>query len=284
MESIKTKYSETHRIEVAGCSGACFSGPRVTGLDSSDIFSNDQDFFKSQTRYVLQGIGEIAWDDIRQYISIGGFEGLAKALSVTSEEVIDIVSDSGLRGRGGAYFPVALKWKSASSQRSAPVVLVNAEEGEPGLFKDRHLMEGMPFRVIEGALIAAYASKSEEILIYVNAEAELAYSRLNISLQKCQDLGLVGKNVLGTDFSVSIRLFRGAGGYVCGEESTLINTLEGRRREPRLRPPFPTESGFRSLPTVVNNVETLCNVPLVLSSGPEKLRSNGTSDATGTQL
>ena len=284
LESIKTKYSETHRIEVAGCSGACFSGPRVTGLDSSDIFSNDQDFFKSQTRYVLQGIGEIAWDDIRQYISIGGFEGLAKALSVTSEEVIDIVSDSGLRGRGGAYFPVALKWKSASSQRSAPVVLVNAEEGEPGLFKDRHLMEGMPFRVIEGALIAAYASKSEEILIYVNAEAELAYSRLNISLQKCQDLGLVGKNVLGTDFSVNIRLFRGAGGYVCGEESTLINTLEGRRREPRLRPPFPTESGFRSLPTVVNNVETLCNVPLVLSSGPEKFRSNGTSDAPGTKL
>ena len=150
LENIKAQYSETHRIEVVGCSGACFSAPRVTGLGSLEISSMDQDFLDSQTRYVLGGIGDIAWDDIRQYISIGGFQGLAKALSVTSEEVIEIVSDSGLRGRGGAYFPVAMKWRSASSQKSDPVVLVNAEEGEPGLFKDRHLIEGIPFRVIEG--------------------------------------------------------------------------------------------------------------------------------------
>ena len=284
LETIKAQYSETHRIEVVGCSGACFSAPRVTGLGSLEISSMDQDFLDSQTRYVLGGIGDIAWDDIRQYISIGGFQGLAKALSVTSEEVIEIVSDSGLRGRGGAYFPVAMKWRSASSQKSDPVVLVNAEEGEPGLFKDRHLIEGIPFRVIEGALIAAFACGSEEVLIYVNAEADLAYSRLDVALQKCQNLGLVGKNVLGTDFSVDVRLFKGAGGYVCGEESTLINTLEGRRREPRLRPPFPTESGFRNQPTVVNNVETLCNVPLVLNFGPEKFNSNGTKDAPGTKL
>ena len=284
LENIKSRYSDTHRIDVAGCSGACFSGSRVSGLNSSDIFSSDPDFFGSQSRYVLEGIGEIAWDDAWQYISVGGFDGLAKALSLTSEEVIEIVSDSGLRGRGGAYFPVAMKWESASSQRATPVVIVNAEEGEPGLFKDRHLIEGMPFRVLEGALIAAYASGSEEVIIYVNAEATLAYHRLDVAIRKCQELGFVGKNVLGTEFSVDVRLFRGAGGYVCGEESTLINTMEGRRREPRLRPPFPTESGFRSLPTVVNNVETLCNVPLVLSFGPDNFRVNGTEDAPGTKL
>ena len=224
-------------------------------------------------------------EDIDDYIARGGYEGLARALSITPEAVVEEVKESGLRGRGGAYFSAGMKWESARGvSADKRYVVVNSEEGEPGIFKDRHLMEGVPHRIVEGAIIAAYATGGAEAYIYINAEAELSAQRMQMALEQATELGLLGGDILGSGFGLAMEVRRGAGGYVCGEETTLLNTMEGYRREPRLRPPFPTQAGLWAMPTVINNAETLASVPYIMARGASAFRQIGTDDAPGTKL
>lgn len=300
-------------LVVTGCDGACFDAPAVvvtspdgtaTRLSRVDVdtairvstmleggsgplrYTDEAaPFFAGQTRVALAGCGEIDAKGIDEYLAQGGYAGLAAALSGAPEAVIDRVKRSGLRGRGGAYFPAALKWEGARKAAGEPrYLVVNSEEGEPGLFKDRHLMEGLPHRVIEGALIAAYAAGADTIFVYINAEAGLSAERIEQALADAAALGLIGDDVLGSGWPVQVEIRRGAGGYVCGEETTLLNTMEGYRREPRLRPPFPTESGYLSRPTVINNAETLSNLPFIMAEGPQAFAAIGVDGASGTKV
>ncbi|MDA1347575.1 MAG: SLBB domain-containing protein [Chloroflexi bacterium] len=294
-------------LVIAGCDGACFDAPqvivrnpsgsqtrftRVTPADIPGIITggngtdgDDRAFFSGQHRLTLDGCGETDPSDIDDYISGGGYAGLAKALSSSPEDVIAQVKDSGLRGRGGAYFPVALKWQGARGvDRTPRYLVVNSEEGEPGIFKDRHLMEGVPHRILEGATIAAYAAGAEQAYIYINAEAELSAARMQTALEQAYDGSLLGRDILGSGFDLEVEIRHGAGGYVCGEETTLLNTMEGDRREPRLRPPFPTESGLLARPTVINNPETLASVPFILAKGADAFAAIGTESDKGTKI
>jgi NADP-reducing hydrogenase subunit HndC len=204
---------------------------------------------------------------------------------MSPEEVVEQVKASGLRGRGGAYFPAAIKWEGARGVDNSPRYLViNGEEGEPGIFKDRHLMEGVPHRIVEGAIIAAYASGVEEAYIYINAEANLSAERVQRAVEQAYANGLLGDDIQGSGFGLKMEVLRGAGGYVCGEETTLLNTMEGYRREPRLRPPFPTVSGLWAKPTVINNCETLANVPFIITKGAKAFAGVGTESAAGTKI
>jgi NADH:ubiquinone oxidoreductase subunit F (NADH-binding) len=293
-------------LVVAGCDGACFETPvvtvgaeryvRVTSDDISDIVSSlhdseietdadSQPFFDPQTRIALEGCGTLDAENIDDYISDGGYAGLAASLSRTPEEVIEEVKTSGLRGRGGAYFPASLKWEAARNVHNSPrYLIVNCEEGEPGIFKDRHLMEGVPHRILEGAIIASYAAGVSEAIIYINAEANLSALRMEAAVLAAQEFGLLGENILSSGFDLQVEIRRGAGGYVCGEETTLMNTIEGQRREPRLRPPFPTESGLWAKPTVINNAETLASVPFIMTNGASALRKVGIESDPGTKI
>ena len=299
-------------LVTAGCDGACFAAPqvivaqpdgavqyhsRVTPSDVEGIVGelNDssavlptsdlESLFAPQHLMALSQCGQIDPGDISEYIAGGGYRGLANALAKTPEEVIGQVLDSALLGRGGAYFPAARKWQAARSVSATNrYLVVNAEEGEPGLFKDRHLMEGSPHRLLEGALIAAYAAGAAACYIYINAEANLSDSRIATAIDQALSMGFIGENILGSGFNCDVLVRRGAGGYVCGEETTLLNTIEGQRREPRLRPPFPTEAGLYRQPTVINNVETLVNVPYILDRGAARFPQVGLDSARGTKL
>ena len=293
---------------IAGCDGACYAAPRVrvtqrngevltysrVGASAvpniladgiSPSVSDDADFLSGQHRLTLDRCGEIDALNIGEYILNGGYAGLARALSMTPDDVIEDVLASGLRGRGGAYFPAGLKWRGARGVRNTPrYLVVNCEEGEPGIFKDRHLMEGAPHRLIEGAIIAAYASDVHEAYIYINAEANLSAERMQIALEQAYANGLLGENILSSGFALEMRIMRGAGGYVCGDETTLLNTMEGQRREPRQRPPFPTEAGLWGMPTVINNAETLASVPYILANGSDAFAAIGADDDNGTKI
>ena len=295
-------------LVVAGCDGACFEAPVVTvtrpgenprryarvgaeivqGVISGSAPSAGaaaQEFFGVQRRLTLDGCGELDATELDDYLLAGGYRGLANALDVTPGEVIERVKASGLRGRGGAYFPAGVKWESARAGGDEPrYLVVNAEEGEPGIFKDRHLMEGVPHRLIEGAIVAAYASGVREAYVYINAEANLSAERIQDAIDQAYASGLLGRDVLGSGFDLEMSVQRGAGGYVCGEETTLLNTMEGYRREPRLRPPFPTVSGLWARPTVINNAETLASVPFIMAEGAEAFADIGTDDAKGTKI
>ena len=298
-------------LVVAGCDGACFAAPQVSvtypsgetryfsRVTESDVAglaatledpgirrptSDLEEFFTPQHLQVMAGCGQLDPADIDDYLGGGGYSGLADALSRPPEAVIEQVLESGLQGRGGAYFPPARKWQGARSYPAPRYLVVNGEEGEPGLFKDRHLLEGVPHRLLEGALIAAYAAGAAHCYLYVNAEANRSAQRVASAVAQAQRLGLVGADILGSGFGCTVEIRRGAGGYVCGEETTLLNTIEGRRREPRLRPPFPVESGLFHRPTVINNVETLVNVPYVLQRGPARYGQVGLDSAPGTKL
>ena len=298
-------------LVTTGCDGACFAAPQIVinepkgrtrhyscvkvddvpaiveALGDGAIQRPTQsleDFFTPQHLQVMSWCGQLDPVNVDDYIATGGYASLAEALSWTPEDVIDRVLESGLQGRGGAYFPPARKWQGARAFPGPRVLVVNAEEGEPGLFKDRHLVEGLPHRLLEGALIAAYSTGADRCYIYVNAEAHLSAERVEAALEQARSSGLVGDNIMDSDFSCNVEVRRGAGGYVCGEETTLLNTIEGRRREPRLRPPFPVESGLFRQPTVVNNVETLANVPYILQRGPARYGQVGLETAPGTKL
>lgn len=246
----------------------------------------DLDFYKKQKRIVLRNCGVINPENIEEYIAMDGYKALGKALTeMTPEQVIDILKSSGLRGRGGAGFPTGLKWQIArQSVNDKKYVVCNADEGDPGAFMDRSVLEGDPHSVIEAMIIAGYCIGSDEGLIYVRAEYPIAVRRLKIAIDQARKYGLLGKNIFGTDFNFDITLRLGAGAYVCGEETALIASLEGKRGEPRPKPPFPADKGVFGKPTLLNNVETYANVSQIILNGGEWYASVGTEKAKGTKV
>ena len=252
---------------------------------SSVVDFQDIPFFKKQTRIVLENCGIINPESIREYIARDGYFALAKALKMPQTEIIDIVKKSGLRGRGGAGFPTGLKWELTYKAAGTPkYVVCNADEGDPGAFMDRSTIEGDPHRVLEGMAIAGYAIGASQGYIYVRAEYPLAVDRLYKAIDQAREMNLLGKDILGSGFDFDIDLRLGAGAFVCGEETALLNSVMGRRGEPRPRPPFPANSGLWGKPTVINNVETLANIPTIIRKGPEWFASIGTEKSKGTKV
>jgi len=238
-----------------------------------------------EVRVVLRNCGVIDPNNIEDYIAEDGYMALAKVLTeMTPEQVIDTVLQSGLRGRGGAGFPTGRKWQFArQSPGEVKYVICNADEGDPGAFMNRRVLEGDPHAVIEGMIIAAYAIGSKQGYIYCRAEYPLAVKTLNIAIKQAREFGFLGENILGTDFSFDLEVRMGAGAFVCGEETALMASIEGRRGEPRPRPPFPAVAGLWMKPTNVNNVETYANVPQIILRGPEWYSSMGTDKSKGTK-
>lgn len=245
-----------------------------------------ENFFSKQRRIVLRNCGIIDPESIDDYQDAGGYQALEKVLrSMSPEEVIEEVKGSGLRGRGGAGFPTGRKWEFARNAPGEPkYVVCNADEGDPGAFMDRSVLESDPHSVLEGLLIAGYAIGALEAYIYVRAEYPLAVKRLKVAIQQAEEKGYLGKSILGTHFGCSIRILEGAGAFVCGEETALIASLEGRRGMPRFRPPFPATSGLWGKPTCINNVETLANIPWIIINGGKKFSECGTRKSRGSKV
>ena len=242
-------------------------------------------FYKRQTRHVLENCGRSDAEDILEYIAKGGYEAFVKAIfSMEPQEVCQMILDSGLRGRGGGGFPAGKKWDQVRRQKE-PIkyVVCNGDEGDPGAFMDRSVMEGDPHKMLEGMMIAAFAAGASEGYIYVRAEYPLAVSRLKTAIAKARELGLLGENILGSGFSFDIHINRGAGAFVCGEGSALTASIEGHRGMPRVKPPRTVEQGLFAKPTVLNNVETFANVPMIVKNGVEWYRSIGTESSPGTK-
>lgn len=310
-------------VVVTGCIGACALGPlvlvepedvlycRVRPDDAREIVEShlvggrvverlawrdaegrvcptlaDIPFFARQVKLVLRNCGRIDPEDVDEYLERGGYRALEEVVTRwTPARVIEAVEAAGLRGRGGAGFPTARKWEFARREPERPkYVVCNADEGDPGAFMDRSVLEGDPHSVLEGLAIAGYAIGAEKGFVYVRAEYPLALSRLEIALAQAYERGLLGRRLFGTDFNFDVEVRVGAGAFVCGEETALLASLEGRRGMPRPRPPFPARSGYLGHPTVINNVETLANVPLIIREGPEKFASLGTEKSRGTKV
>ena len=309
-------------LDIAGCMGFCFREPivevfypggeavvygdltakRVVQLleavasgeviedwvvrRSGDPTAGEGDFLANQHRIVLRNCGNIDPENIEEYIAKGGYEAARKALTTMSpEEVIDEVSKSGLRGRGGAGFPTGTKWGFARKARGDQKYLVcNADEGDPGAFMDRSVLEGDPHAVIEGMIIAGYAIGATQAYIYCRAEYPLALKRLDIAIAACRERGFLGQKIFGTDWNFDIRIKKGAGAFVCGEETALIASIEGKRGMPRPRPPFPANEGLWGKPTNINNVETLASIPWIIANGGEKYAELGTEKSKGTKV
>ncbi len=307
-----------------GCFGLCAEGPivvvypegamycRVTKEDVAEIVSEhlvkgrivsrllegaadaakaeaaaeDSGFFKKQMRIALRNCGHINPENIDEYIAQDGYEALGKAITeMTPEQVIDVMLKSGLRGRGGAGFPTGRKWDFArKSPSDKKYVCCNADEGDPGAFMDRSVLEGDPHVVLEAMAIAGYAIGSDQGYIYVRAEYPIAVKRLQIAIEQARAYGLLGKNILGTDFSFDIDLRLGAGAFVCGEETALMTSIEGHRGEPRPRPPFPAVKGLFQKPTILNNVETYANVPRIILNGADWFAGIGSERSKGTKV
>lgn len=246
----------------------------------------DIDFYKKQKRLALRNCGVINPEVIEEYIANDGYRALAKVLTqMTPQEVIDEVKKSGLRGRGGGGFPTGNKWQfAANAKGDIKYVVCNADEGDPGAFMDRSVLEGDPHSVLEAMEIAGYAIGASEGYIYVRAEYPIAVKRLEIAIQQAREHGLLGKNILGTGFNFDIFLRLGSGAFVCGEETALLASVEGRRGEPRPRPPFPANEGLWGKPTIINNVETYANIPEIILKGAEWFAGIGTEKSKGTKV
>ena len=248
--------------------------------------SKHMDFYRKQMRIALRNCGFIDPENIEEYIALDGYMALADSLlHKKPEEVIDVIKRSGLRGRGGGGFPTGKKWEFAYKQQAdMKYVVCNADEGDPGAFMDRSIMEGDPHSIVEAMAVCGYSIGSPKGLVYIRAEYPLAIQRLKIAIAQAREYGLLGKNIFGTDFSFDIEIRYGAGAFVCGEETALIHSMEGKRGEPTLKPPFPAESGYLGKPTNVNNVETLANIPIILTKGVEWFASIGTERSKGTKV
>ncbi len=242
-------------------------------------------FYKKQVRIALHGCGSINPENIDEALGAGAFRGLANALQKDRADVIKDILDSGLRGRGGGGFPTGRKWQFAYAQPDGEkYVVCNGDEGDPGAFMDRSILEGNPLAVIEGMMIAGYAIGAENGYFYVRAEYPIAVNRLKIAIKQAEDLGLIGDNILGTGFNFHVHIRLGAGAFVCGEETALLNSIEGQRGMPRPRPPFPAVKGLWQCPTIVNNVETLACVPYIMREGVEAFAKHGTEKSKGTKV
>lgn len=243
-------------------------------------------FYKKQVRRALRNCGFINPEDINEYIAADGYQALAKCLTeMTPDEVIDTVVQSGLRGRGGGGYPTGLKWKYTSqSQSDEKYIICNADEGDPGAFMDRSILEGDPHSVLEAMAIAGYAIGAQYGYIYIRAEYPLAISRLEIAIKQARKLGLLGEDIFSTGFNFNIGLRYGAGAFVCGEETALIHSVEGKRGEPSSKPPFPAQRGVWDKPSCVNNVETFANIPPIFLKGPDWFKKIGTEKSPGTKV
>jgi len=317
-------YEKEVSIVKTGCFGFCEQGPivkiepdnifyvRVSPKDAKDIIDEhiikgrpverllykrpdinqnvrrqeEMPFYKKQMRIALRNCGLINPEDINEYIAFGGYEALGKVLTTMSgEQVIDVVKRSGLRGRGGGGFPTGLKWEITRKQQSQPkFIICNADEGDPGAFMDRSILEGDPHSVLEAMAIGGYAIGADKGIIYIRAEYPLAIERLNTAISQARELGLLGNNIFGTDFSFDINIKYGAGAFVCGEETALINSCEGKRGEPNYKPPYPAEEGYWGHPTCVNNVETFANITQIITKGADWFASIGTEKSKGTKV
>ena len=248
--------------------------------------SKHMGFYKKQLRIALRNCGFINPEDIDEYISRGGYEAIAKVLGeMTPQQVIDEVTKSGLRGRGGAGFPTGVKWGlCAKNQADQKYVICNADEGDPGAFMDRSIMEGDPNSIIEAMAICGYAIGATKGLVYIRAEYPLAIHRLQVAIAQAREYGLLGDDILGSGFNFDIELRYGAGAFVCGEETALIHSMEGKRGEPTLKPPFPAVSGYMAKPSNVNNVETFANIPIIITKGADWFASIGSEKSKGTKV
>lgn len=319
-DSIKAsmKPEDSFTLGITGCIGMCFLEPivdiydgpellkrlvrvkpedgeriassvRTENLDQiSDLFISEDDasFLKQQTRIALRGCGIIDPTDLASYREAGGYKALEKALKEMSpEDVIETIKISGLAGRGGAGFPTWFKWDAArKSPGEEKYLICNADEGDPGAFMDRAVIESNPHNLIEGMLIGAYAIGAKEAIVYVRAEYPLAIARLKNAIDQAEKEGLIGENIMGTGFSCKFRYMAGAGAFVCGEETALIESLEGKRGMPRLKPPFPAAAGYKYKPSNINNVETFANVAWIINNGGESFAALGTEGSKGTKV
>ncbi len=298
------------KIKGVGCMGLCAEGPlvstnngtlykRVTPSDATVLLDaleqgpverlicpTDVPFFQRQKKIVLENSGTIDPERIEEYIMASGYRALIQAVTeMTPAEVVEQVVKSGLRGRGGAGYPTGLKWSTVSKALGTQkFVICNADEGDPGAFMDRSVLEGDPHRVLEGMLIAAYAVGATQGYIYVRAEYPLAIKRLKIAIRQAEKLELLGSNICGTHFSFRIELRLGAGAFVCGEETALIASIEGRQGTPRPRPPYPAQEGLFHQPTLINNVETFANIPPIVRNGGAWYAAIGTEKSKGTKV
>lgn len=317
-------YADQVKVIKTGCFGFCEQGPivkvepdntfyvQVGPKDAKDIvdqhivqgkivdrllYEDPQDkrkinrqeemqFYKKQQRVALRNCGLINPEDIYEYIALDGYEALGKGLTqMTREQVIDVIKRSGLRGRGGGGFPTGVKWEITKNNESqVKFIICNADEGDPGAFMDRSILEGDPHSVLEAMAIGAYAIGADKGLIYIRAEYPLAIERLNKALKQAREMGLLGKNIFSTDFSFDIDIKLGAGAFVCGEETALINSCEGKRGEPNYKPPYPAQEGYWGHPTCVNNVETFANIPVIMTKGPDWFTAIGTERSKGTKV
>jgi len=320
----KAGLSDEVAVSVTGCFGFCEKGPivhinpdntfyiQVTPDDAQELVTehllngrsvqrllyeepsvkgkvkrqDEMSFYKKQKRIALRNCGFINPEDITEFIGAKGYLALAQSITLmTPDEVIKVMIDSGLRGRGGGGFPTGKKWAFTKSyDADQKYIICNADEGDPGAFMDRSILEGDPNSVMEAMAIAGYSIGASKGFIYIRAEYPLAVNRIKIALRQAKELGLLGDNILGTDFSFDIELKYGAGAFVCGEETALIHSIEGKRGEPTNKPPFPAESGLWGKPTCVNNVETLANIPAILINGAEWYSSIGTAGSKGTKV
>ena len=306
-------------LGITGCNGMCFLEPIVDLYDDqgalhrlvkvqekdadkvyaaatsgdlshvSKLLISDQDaeFLDKQTRIALRHCGVIDPENIEDYLAHGGYKAITKILTtgMSQEDVIQQIDVAGLRGRGGAGFPTAFKWRAArDAQGDEKYLICNADEGDPGAFMDRAVIEGDPHNLIEGMLIGAYSMGASEGIVYVRAEYPLAIVRLRKAIQEAMEHGYLGNNILGSDFSCTLRIKAGAGAFVCGEETALIESLEGKRGMPRLKPPFPAQAGYWLKPSNINNVETYANVSWIINHGGEAFAAMGTKDSKGTKV
>lgn len=255
-------------------------------LKSLELKAEDRAFLENQTRIALRNCGKINPESIDEYIAAGGYRALEKVLrEMTPEDVIETIKKSGLAGRGGAGFPTWFKWNAARQSAGTEKYLIcNADEGDPGAFMDRAVIESDPHNLIEGMLIGAYAIGAGEAVVYVRAEYPLAIVRLTKAIRQAEERGYLGENIAGSGFSCKMRIKAGAGAFVCGEETALIESLEGERGMPRLKPPFPAQKGYWQKPSNINNVETFANVPWILENGGEAFAALGTEDSKGTKV
>ena len=246
---------------------------------------DDINFYKKQLRIALHGCGQINPEIVQEALGFDAFKGLVRALSMSQEDVIKEILDSGLRGRGGAGFPTGKKWKFAYDVKDdTKYVVCNGDEGDPGAFMDRSILEGNPVAVIEGMMIAGYAIGAQNGYFYVRAEYPIAVKRLRIAIKELEEIGLLGDNILNSGFNFRVHIRLGAGAFVCGEETALLNSIEGKRGMPRTRPPFPAVKGLWGKPTIINNVETLANVPYIMRVGAKEYAKIGTERSKGTKV
>jgi len=290
----RISYSNVQAKDVASILDGFFEGGEIPSRHLAGHFGDgevdgiprffDLPMLKPQVRIVLRNCGLIDPDDLDHYLARDGYRGFEKCLSMTWQEVLDTVKRSGIRGRGGAGFPTWRKWTICRETESDERCLIcNADEGDPGAFMNRSLIEGDPHAVLEGMLIAAYTIGATHGYVYIRAEYPLAIKRLRKAMAQMREVGLLGPNILGSDFSFDIKIKEGAGAFVCGEETALIASIEGKRGMPRTRPPFPAVSGLRDKPTIINNVETLGTLPNIIRNGAEWYAGYGTATSKGTK-